>query len=321
MDEQLIKKTALTTLEAEALGLKALQHSIDDNFVKAIQLIANTNGRIIVTGIGKSAIVAQKIVATFNSTGTPALFLHAADAIHGDLGMVTQEDIILCLSKSGNSPEIKVLLPLLKNFGNQIIAVTANASSFLSSKADFLLLIPLNEEGDPNNLAPMTSTTCQMAIGDAMASALLAVKGFSASQFARFHPGGMLGKQLYLRVADLIENHEIPKVQLDTNLRGCIIEMTSKRLGATAVVDTNDELKGIITDGDLRRMLSSQEDISQIRARDIMSPNPITVTPETLAVDALQILREKSISQVVVARDKRILGFVHFHDLFREGLV
>lgn len=321
MNETLIKSTALRTLDVEQKALVTLQGSIDEQFVSAIELIGKSEGRLIVTGIGKSALVAQKIVATFNSTGTPSLFLHAADAIHGDLGMITGKDIIMCISKSGNTPEVKVLIPLIKNLGNPVIAVTANDSSFLAKKASFVLLTPIDEEGDPNNLAPMTSTTCQMALGDAMASSLLAIKGFSTSQFAMLHPGGTLGKQLYLKVADLINQDEIPIVKDSDNLNLCIIEMTSKRIGATAVVNKNDELVGIITDGDLRRMLSQGGDLTHITAAEIMTKDPISIDPDIMAVEALNILKEKSISQVIVAKEKKVLGFVHFHDLLKEGLV
>ncbi len=321
MNRSLIKKSALHTLDVEQKALLNLQNVIDEQFVEAVLLMSNAKGRLVVTGIGKSALIAQKIVATFNSTGSPSLFLHAADAIHGDLGMVTDDDVVLCLSKSGHTPEIKVLIPLLKNMGNPIIAVTRSKDSFLGKQASFVIETQVEEEGDPNNLAPMCSTTCQLAIGDAIASSLLALQGFSSAHFAKFHPGGTLGKQLYLRVKDLAEGHPIPKVADSASLRSCIIEMTSKRLGATAVVDASDKLVGIITDGDLRRMLTNEEDLSNITASDIMTSQPITVGPDTLAVEALATLRTKGLSQLIIAEQGSVLGFVHFHDILKEGLV
>ena len=321
MDRSLIKNTALHTLDIEQKALLNLKNVVDEQFVEAVMLMSNAKGRLVVTGIGKSALIAQKIVATFNSTGSPALFLHAADAIHGDLGMVTDEDVVLCLSKSGHTPEIKVLVPLLKKMGNPIIAITRSKNSFLGEQANFVIETQVEEEGDPNNLAPMCSTTCQLAIGDAIASALLALQGFSSAHFARFHPGGTLGKQLYLRVNDLADGHPIPKVKASASLRSCIIEMTSARLGATAVVNDEEKLVGIITDGDLRRMLTNEKDLSNITASDIMTANPITVLPDTLAVEALATLRNKGLSQLIIADQGEVKGFVHFHDLLKEGLV
>lgn len=277
--------------------------------------------RLVLTGIGKSAIVAQKITATLNSTGSPALFLHAADAIHGDLGMVQPADFVLCLSKSGETPEIRVLAPLVKNFGNPLVAITANPQSSLARQADYLLYTPIEQEADPNNLAPTCSTTAQMALGDALAVALLSHKGFGSQDFARFHPGGALGKQLYLRVADLYPMHERPLVGPDATLSEVILEISSKRLGATAVADLNGQLLGIITDGDLRRMLQRGGDLGIAHAGDILSPTPKSVGPDTLAVHALSIMREHSISQLLVLENNQYLGMIHLHDLLREGLV
>jgi len=321
MDRTLIKKSALHTIDVEQKALLNLKNVVDEQFVEAVLLMSEAKGRLVVTGIGKSAIIAQKMVATFNSTGSPSLFLHAADAIHGDLGMVTDQDVVLCLSKSGHTPEIKVLVPLLKNMGNPIIAVTSSKDSFLGKQANFVIETQVEEEGDPNNLAPMCSTTCQLAIGDAIASSLLSLQGFSSEHFAKFHPGGTLGKQLYLRVKDLAEGHPIPKVKASATLRSCIIEMTSKRLGATAVVDEMDKLVGIITDGDLRRMLTNEKDLSNITASDIMTSNPITVPLDALAVDAMTILRNRGLSQLIISDQGDVKGFVHFHDLLKEGLV
>lgn len=313
------RKTIL--LEANALRDLAESLSENDDFQQCVEAVAASKGRLVLTGIGKSAIVAQKIVATLNSTGTPALFLHAADAIHGDLGMIQPHDFVLCISKSGETSEIKVLVPLLKNFGNPLIAMTANRQSTLARMADFLLWTPVDQEADPNNLAPTTSTIAQMALGDALAVALLSYKGFTAEDFAKFHPGGALGKQLYLRVRDLYVLHERPIVREDATLQELIFEISSKRLGATAVLNENDHLAGIITDGDLRRMLQQPQDYSLVRARDILSPTPKTISPDALAVDAMAQLRAASITQLVVVENGVYLGIVHLHDLVREGIV
>ncbi len=303
----------------------ALAESLDDStdFVRCVEAVAASPGRLVLTGIGKSAIVAQKIVSTLNSTGTPALFLHAADAIHGDLGMIRPYDLVLCISKSGETPEIRVLVPLLKNFGNPLIAMTANRQSTLALQADYLLWTPVEQEADPNNLAPTASTTSQMALGDALAVALLAHKGFSPEDFGKFHPGGALGKQLYLRVRELCALHERPVVGPDTPLHDVILEISSKRLGATAVLDDAGHLLGIVTDGDLRRMLQrdDHQNFASIRARDILSPAPKSIGPDALAVDALALLRQHSITQLLVLERNEYLGMVHLHDLVREGLV
>lgn len=315
---------ARRTILLEAAALTALAESLDDStdFQRLVEdVAASSNSRLVITGIGKSAIVAQKIAATLNSTGTPALFLHAADAIHGDLGMVQPADFVICLSKSGESPEIKVLAPLVKNFGNPLVAITAHQKSSLARQADYLLYTPIEQEADPNNLAPTSSTTSQMALGDALAVALLSKKGFGSQDFAKFHPGGALGKQLYLRVQELYPMHERPVVGLDASLPEVILEISSKRLGATAVLDENEQLLGVITDGDLRRMLQRGGDFTLIKARDILSPAPKSVSPDTLAVNALALMRQHSIAQLLVVEDGRFLGIVHLHDLLREGLI
>jgi len=275
----------------------------------------------VVSGIGKSAIIAQKIVATLNSTGTPAIFLHAADAIHGDLGMVQQDDVVMVISKSGESPEIKVLLPLIRNFGNTLIAMVGNMESSLAKQADMVLNTTVPQEACPNNLAPTSSTTAQLVMGDALAVVLMEVKGFGSDDFARFHPGGTLGKKLYLHVSDLYRNNERPKVLPDANLKQVIIEISRKRLGTTAVVDENDTLLGIITDGDLRRMLEKDVDLSKVTAREIMTGNPKSVSQDALAVEALDLLRQYDISQLAVTDGARYLGIIHLHDLIREGLI
>lgn len=314
---------AQRTIRIEAETLLALADSLDDttDFQACVEAVAASQGRLVLTGIGKSAIVAQKITATLNSTGTPALFLHAADAIHGDLGMIRQYDLVLCISKSGETSEIRVLVPLVKNFGNPIIAMTANRQSTLARQADYVLWTPIDQEADPHNLAPTASTAAQMALGDALAVALLAYKGFSPGDFAKFHPGGALGKQLYLRVRDLYILHERPVVGPDASLNEVILEISSKRLGATAVLDDNGHLLGIVTDGDLRRMLQRGGDFSNVHARDILSPRPKSIAPDALAVDALTLLRQYSITQLVVLEEEKYLGMVHLHDLVREGLV
>lgn len=316
-----IVQTALETIELEAASVSGLAAFIDDGFDKAIQQIALCKGRIVISGVGKSAIVAQKIVATLNSTGTPALFMHAADAIHGDLGMVQQDDIVLLISKSGESPEIKVLVPLIKNFGNTLIGMVGNTESFLAKSSDIILNTTVSQEACPNNLAPTSSTTAQMVMGDVLAVCLMQLHGFSDHDFARYHPGGNLGKRLYLRVADLCKNNEAPKVSPETGLKQVIVEITEKRLGVTAVVDHNNQVTGIITDGDLRRMLEKTNDLSAIIAADISSPHPKTIEPGMLAVEALEVLRENDISQLIVAENGQYIGILHLHDLIREGII
>lgn len=315
-----IKEKIESALKIEADALSNLSESISDEVCLAVDFIYSTNARLIVTGIGKSAIVAQKMVATLNSTGSTAVFMHAADAIHGDLGMIGTGDIVLCVSKSGDTPEIKVLVSLIKGFGNKIIGMVSNPDSFLAYSADFRIILPVLREADPNNLAPTTSTTLQMAMGDALAVALLTLRGFSQEQFARFHPGGSLGRQLYLKVSDLITRHEKPKVYTGDNIRKIIVEISSKRLGATAVMDDNENLTGIITDGDLRRMLESENSVGHLKAADIMNHNPKTIDYNSLAVDALSLMRKHSISQLVVLEGLRYKGLIHLHDIIKEGI-
>ncbi|MEO6221088.1 MAG: KpsF/GutQ family sugar-phosphate isomerase [Ginsengibacter sp.] len=321
MDTNNIISSAKKTIEIEALSIKELSNQVNEDFEKAVLAINKCKGRLVVSGIGKSAIVAQKIVATLNSTGTPSLFLHAADAIHGDIGMVQQDDIVMIISKSGDSPEIKVLIPLIKNFKNIIIGMTGNIQSYLANCADIILDATVTEEACPNNLAPTSSTTAQMVLGDALAICLMEVKGFGSEDFAKFHPGGTLGKKLYLRVGDLFINNEKPVVKSNYLLKDVIIEITKKRLGATVVLDNEEKLIGIITDGDLRRMLEKNISLEKIKARDIMSLHPKTISTEELAITALDIMRKKNITQLVVTRDGSYAGILHLHDLVREGII
>jgi len=305
----------------EAAAVQQLSKQLDESFEKIIDCLAKCTGRIVISGIGKSAIIAQKIVATFNSTGSPAIFLHAADAIHGDLGMVQQDDVVIVISKSGESPEIKILLPLIKNFGNCLIAITGNLESYLAKKSDFVLNTTVDQEACPNNLAPTTSTTAQLVMGDALAICLMEKKGFNTADFARFHPGGALGKKLYLRVKDLYADHEKPEVKTSASIKEVIMEMTKKRLGVTAVLSDDNKLVGIITDGDLRRMLEKTETIQNITAIDIMTKHPKTIGPNEMAVNALDLMRTNSITQLVVAENENYLGILHLHDLVKEGLL
>lgn len=305
----------------EAAAITQLSFFLDKDFEKAIDLLADCKGRIVVSGIGKSAIIAQKIVATLNSTGSPAIFLHAADAIHGDLGMVQQEDVVIIISKSGESAEIKVLIPLIKNFGNSLIAITGNTDSYLANKSDFVLNTTVEQEACPNNLAPTTSTTAQLVMGDVIAICLMETKGFNAEGFAKFHPGGALGKKLYLRVSDLYVDNEKPEVKTGATIKEVIMEMTKKRLGVTAVTTADGKLAGIITDGDLRRMLEKTDAIQKITATDIMTQKPKTIAPAEMAVNALDVMRRNSITQLVVVEDEIYLGILHLHDLVKEGLI
>ncbi|MBJ6117077.1 KpsF/GutQ family sugar-phosphate isomerase [Pontibacter sp. BT310] len=315
---QIAKKVLLS--EAEAIA--RLADFIDEDFQNCVEAILNIKGRVVVTGIGKSANIAQKIVATLNSTGTPALFMHAADAIHGDLGMIQPEDFVICISKSGNTPEIKVLVPLLKRKGSKLVALVSSIDSYLAESADFVLNANVEREACPNNLAPTTSTTAALALGDALAVCLLEARGFSSSDFARLHPGGSLGKRLYLKVEDIYRQNQAPKVTENASLRQVIIEISSKRLGATAVVKENsDELVGIITDGDLRRMLDKYESTEGIIATDIMTASPLTIEPDHYAAEAMAIMQEKNITQLIVTDSGKFEGFVHLHDLLKEGLV
>ncbi len=316
-----IINSARRTIDIETSAMSGLRSQINDNFVAVVELLAASKGRLIVTGIGKSANIATKIVATFNSTGTPAVFMHASDAVHGDLGIIQNDDIVLILSKSGHTPEIKLLVPLIKNFGNKIIGLTANKTSFLAKNADYLLYTPMEKEACPNNLAPTTSTTLQLVMGDALAVALLDYKGFNERDFAKYHPGGSLGKRLYLRVKDLIINNELPQSKPDDYIKDVIIEITKKRLGATAIV-VNDELKGIITDGDIRRLLQQNPDIARIKAGEVMTINPKTIMYDAMAVDALHKMQSHNISQLIVLDDKgHYAGMIHLHDLLKEGII
>ena len=316
-----IKQIALRTIEQQTQSIKDLTASINNDFEKAVEAIAACKSRVVISGIGKSAIIAQKIVATLNSTGTAAAFLHAADAIHGDLGLVQQDDIIIIISKSGNSPEIKVLLPLIKNFGNTIIAIVGNIESYLARNCDIILNTTVQQEACPNNLAPTTSTTAQLVMGDALAVCLMEMKGFGTDDFAKFHPGGMLGKKLYLRVDDLYKDNLKPSVKPTQSLKEVIVEMTGKRLGATAVVDDENNLLGVITDGDLRRMLEKAVTLDTVLAKELMTANPKTIDADELAVDALDMMRKKEITQLVVTKQKKYLGIIHLHDLIKEGLI
>ncbi len=316
-----IRQTALHTIELEAQSVAGLASSINESFEKAVHTIHQAKGRLVISGIGKSAIVGQKIVSTLNSTGTPALFMHAADAIHGDLGMVQQGDVVMIISKSGESPEIKVLVPLIRNFGNTLISMVGNTNSFLAQQGDLVLDTTVSKEACPNNLAPTSSTTAQMVMGDVLAVCLMELNGFTGQDFAKYHPGGNLGKRLYLRVADLIQANEKPSVRPTASLKEVIVEITEKRLGVTAVTNSENQVVGIITDGDLRRMLERSNDISQITAKDILSPHPKTVVASLLAVEALDTLRKNDISQLIVEEEGKYLGILHLHDLVREGIV
>lgn len=316
-----IKKAGLRTINLEADAIHALGKLIDDDFEKAVRTISDMSGRLVISGIGKSAIIAQKIVATLNSTGTPSIFLHAADAIHGDIGMIQHNDVVLIISKSGESPEIKVLVPLVRNFGNTLIGMVGNLPSYLSKQADIILNTTVTQEACPNNLAPTSSTTAQLVMGDALAVVLMELKGFGSDDFAKFHPGGMLGKKLYLRVSDLYIHNEKPLVKAGDSLKDVIVEISKSRLGATAVSGDANKLLGVVTDGDLRRMLEKNEPLDKITANDIMSTKPKTISPDSLAVDALDMMRKHDITQLVVASEGKYLGFIHLHDLVREGLI
>lgn len=312
---------AKETIQLEANAIAELQFFLDDNFTNAVNKIYKSKGRLVITGIGKSAIVAQKIVATLNSTGTPSLFMHAADAIHGDLGMIQQDDVVAIISKSGESPEIKVLIPLLKNFGNYLIGIVGNTNSFLANNVHAVLNTTVSKEACPNNLAPTSSTTAQMVMGDAMAVTLMKLNGFTGRDFAKYHPGGNLGKRLYLTVADLYTKNDKPYVYENASIKEVILEITKKRLGATCVLNTNKEVTRIITDGDLRRMLEAYDDYSNLRAADIGSTSPKTIQPNVLAVDALDVFREYDITHLVVTSNNEYLGILHLHNLVEEGIV
>jgi len=311
---------AKETIEIESLAISQLAGFIDETFAEAVELIHNSSGRVIITGIGKSAIIATKIVATLNSTGTPSVFMHAADAIHGDLGLILKDDIVVCISKSGNTPEIKALIPFLKNAGNTLIAITGNQKSVLAEQADFVFNSYVEKEACPINLAPTTSTTAQLVIGDALAVCLLELRDFTKDDFAKYHPGGALGKRLFLKVRDVLVHNEIPKVDPDASVKKVIIEISEKRKGATAVT-VNNKIIGIITDGDLRRMLSETEDLSQQKAENIMTKNPVSITIDAMAIDAMELMETHEISQLLVTDQGNYAGVIHIHDLIKEGII
>ncbi len=312
---------AKETILMESNAIANLANLINEDFENAIESILSSKGRLVVTGIGKSANIAAKVVATFNSTGTPAIFMHAADAIHGDLGIIQKDDVVICISKSGNTPEIKVLVPLIKNSGNTIIAITGNADSFLGKNANFTLNSYVEKEACPNNLAPTTSTTAQLVLGDALAVCLLELRGFSSTDFAKYHPGGALGKRLYLRVSDLVKDNQLPKVHENSTIAEVIVEITEKRLGVTAVLSDDNNISGIITDGDIRRMLSADPDISKLTAKDIMGKNPKAISSDAMAIEALDTLENNNISQILVINGNNdYVGVVHLHDLIKEGI-
>ena len=317
-----IKDLAIRTIDIETQSLEGLKSFIDDTFAKVVELIHASKGRLVLTGIGKSAIVGQKIVATLNSTGTPALFMHAGDAIHGDLGMIQQDDIVIVISKSGESPEIKVLVPLIKNFGNMLIGMIGNKQSFLAKEADYILNTTVEQEACPNNLAPTSSTTAQMVMGDALAVCLMRLNEFSGKDFAKYHPGGNLGKRLYLKVDDLYKQNEKPFVYETANLKDVIISISKGRLGATAVVDDNHTLLAVVTDGDVRRMLETTNDVTNLMVKDIYNKYPKKVVEGVLAIEALELLKQYDISQLIVTtKDNIYLGILHLHDLIREGII
>lgn len=320
ISDKKIQSIAKKTLTIEAEAIQGLTSSVNKDFVQVCHLILGSKGRVVVSGIGKSAIIASKMVATFNSTGTPAVFLHAADAIHGDLGMVQRDDVVIVISNSGNTPEIKVLAPLVKSGKNPLIAMVGKVDSFLAQQADFVLLTAVKQEACPLNLAPTSSTTAQLAMGDALAVCLLEMRGFTEKDFARYHPGGALGKRLYLKVEDLWGSNPQPVVGPEAALSEVILEISSKRLGATAVVQKG-KLLGIITDGDLRRMMQKQVDFRKLKAKDIMTKQPKTVAGDTMAVEALALMKQFNITQLVVADGSTYKGFVHLHDLLKEGII
>ena len=318
--EKVIER-AKTTLDIEANALISLKNRIDSSFYEAVELLLHCKGRVIITGIGKSANIAQKIVATLNSTGTPSVFMHAADAIHGDLGVVQNDDVVICISNSGNSPEIKVLIPFLKARGNKLIALAGNENSVLAIEADFFIYTGVEKEACTINLAPTASTTAQLAIGDAISVCLLELKGFTAEDFAKFHPGGALGKQLTLKLEAIAEKNAAPKVKENASIKEVIYEISSKRLGATIVTNESGKITGIITDGDIRRMIEKGSDIQSLQAKDIMGHNPKTLQKDELAIRGLEMLEAKNITQlIVVDENENYCGMVHFHDLIREGL-
>ncbi len=315
-----ILSIAERTLSIESKAIHNLANLLDEQFAHAVQCILDTRGRVVVSGVGKSAIVGAKIVATLNSTGTPAIFMHAADAIHGDLGMIQEDDVVLCLSQSGNTPEIKVLLPLVRMRNNKLIGLTGNSNSTLAQQADFVLSTYVDQEACPNNLAPTTSTSAQMAMGDALAVSLIEIRGFGHADFAKYHPGGTLGKRLYLRVGDIVVKNQKPQVDINASMKEVIVEISEKRLGITAVMD-QDKMVGAITDGDIRRMLGKHDDISGLKARDIMTSDFIVLSVDALATRALEILQQHSVQKLLVVDEDRYAGVVHIHDLINEGIL
>lgn len=315
-----IKSIAKLTIESEAKSVLKLVDFVDDELVCVVQKLLQNSGRLVITGIGKSANIAQKLVATFNSTGQPAIFMHAADAIHGDLGNVQTHDVVMCISKSGKTPEIKALLPLLKGMGNDLVAMTGNTDSYLAQQSDYVLNTSVDKEACPNNLAPTSSTTAQLVMGDALAVCLLECRNFSDADFARFHPGGALGKRLFLKVSDLCTQHESPQVDLESDLKSVIVEISQKRLGATAVMQ-GYVLQGIITDGDIRRMLEGGGDIMNLQAKDIMCKNPKQIQADELAAVALKIMEDHNITQLLVMQGASYIGIVHLHDILKEGII
>jgi arabinose-5-phosphate isomerase len=320
MNKEQIIKVARETIQQESDAIAKLVALVDEDFAEAVSLIYNSAGRVIVTGIGKSAIIAQKIVATLNSTGTPSIFMHAADAIHGDLGNILKDDVVICLSKSGNTPEIKVLVPLIKNYGNKIIAITSERESFLGKQANHILHAHVSKEACPNNLAPTTSTTAQIVIGDALAVSLLDLRGFSSNDFAKYHPGGALGKKLYLRVSDITEQNMKPQVSPDADIRKVIVEISENMLGVVAVVE-NEKIIGIITDGDIRRMLAANDSFLTLKASDIMASNPKLIDNNAMAIEAMDILENNGISQLLAHDNGNYAGVVHLHNLIKEGII
>jgi sugar isomerase, kpsF/gutQ family len=320
MNSEEIITSAKQTITEEAQAIAKLIDYIDDDFTQSVQYILQSKGRVVITGIGKSAIIANKIVATMNSTGTPAIFMHAADAIHGDLGIIQQDDVVICISKSGNTPEIKVLVPLLKRGNNKLIAITSNKNSVLAQQADSVLYAHVDKEACPNNLAPTTSTTVQLVLGDALAVCLLEMKHFGSSDFAKYHPGGALGKRLYLKVSDIVSHNQKPEVSPDTDIKKVIVEISEKMLGVTAVLN-NHEIVGIVTDGDIRRMLSKTDSIKGLTAKDIMSVNPKTIEVDCLAIDALHLMKKNKITQLLATKQGEYVGIIHLHNLIQEGLI
>lgn len=317
----MIQKVAKEAIENELQSLKVLPNYIQDDFIKAIQKILQSSGRVVLTGIGKSAIIAQKISATLNSTGQPALFMHAADAIHGDLGMIQKDDVIIAISKSGNTPEIKSLAPLLKQFGNTLIAIVGNLESELAKMADLVIDTTVDKEACPNNLAPTTSTTAQLIMGDAIAVALLQLRNFSGQDFSKYHPGGALGKKLYLKCEEIAAKNQKPHVSPDSHWKDIVVNISENRLGATAVLNNNQEIIGIITDGDIRRMLNKFENLQNITATDFMSTNPLTISSDAMATEAATIMQDKKITQLIVTKNNQYFGFIHLHDLYSEGII